>query len=165
MWELEDAGAFSDEGIMPGCHSRDWEYESEVKGIMQEFRDMAFVGQCIKLAREKAGVSAEVLARGLEIPESFIDDIENGEYISRYGEKSVDSSLLSIIPIPVPEPVGDSERDQTKRERTWWQDCSDDSIKEKVADYLCNVFNLCTNKKCDENVPSKVSEFDDEMPF
>lgn len=126
LWELEDAGAFSDEGIMPGCHSGCWDYESEINDIEQEFKDMAFVGKCIKVAREKAGLSIEELANRMDMPESFITDIENGDYI---------------------------------------KNCSDGIIRERVADYLCEVLNPKDTTECDNNVQAQGADSDDDLPF
>lgn len=138
MWELEDSGAFSDEGIMPGCHSRDWELEYEAKSTMQEFRDMVFIGKCIRLAREKSGMEAKVLADRLKMPESFINEIENGVYINRDGDKPAEPLPESVMPVHAAMPV---KGDTKKEERAWWQGCSDDEIRKKAADYLCYVLN------------------------
>ena len=162
LWELEDAGAFSDEGIMPGCHSGNWDYESEIKDIMQEFADMAFIGQCIKLAREKAGLSIEALANRLEMPESFIEDIENGEYIDRYGKGE---SSPFIMPIPVPTPIENSECDPIKEEEAWWKSCNSDSIKDKVADYLCDLLDPNPKQECDKDAGTRDGDADDDLPF
>lgn len=139
MWELEDTGAFSDEGIMPGCHSRDWEYESEARGIAKEFADMEFVGMLLKTAREKIQLSTEELAKRVNLPESFIHDVELGQYINRYGN-------MSVMPEPVPvlEKIYDEKKDE---KREWWQDYSDSQISEKIADYLSYVINPPVYKK------------------
>lgn len=165
LWELEDAGAFSDEGIMPGCHSNDWYYDSEVRGIMQEFKDMAFVGECIQLAREKAGLSVEALANELEIPESFIHDIEQGEYISRYGNSASMEPALPVSVVAVPVPVKESECTKEETERPWWQDCNDDRIKEKIADYISTGRKPIKSQTCGSNYQVSMEDCDDEPPF
>ena len=99
---------------------------------------MAFVGNCIKLAREKAGLSREVLAESVKLPKSFLEDIESGEYINRNGEKSADA---------------------------WWKDCGDGSIKEKVAEYLCCALNPNAAKKSEKNAQLKGTDSEDLLPF
>ena len=163
LWDLEDAGAFADEGIMPGCHSNNWDYKFESESIAKEFEDMAFVGQCIKLAREKAGVSTEILADKLQIPEHFIHEIENGEYINFYSDKSSSLSLGVAMPVPVVTSAEHSNCIETQRE--WWQGCGDYVIKEKIAGYLCSV--LCPNTagKRENNIWPKFPDSEDGLPF
>ena len=163
LWDLEDAGAFADEGIMPGCHSNDWDYKYEFESIEREFADMAFVGQCIKLAREKVGVSMESLADKLQIPEHFIHNIENGEYINFYGDKLSNLSLGSAIPVPVIPSAENSICIETQKK--WWQGCSDYTIKEKIADYLCSVLHPNTVSECETTAQFKVTDSEDGLPF
>lgn len=141
MWELEDAGAFSDEGIMPGCHSQDWEYEMEAREIAKEFKDMEFVGNLLKTAREKLQISSEELARRLKIPGSFIIDLESGQYINRHGDINIDHIMPAAVPIDC-----DNSYEKKKVKREWWQDCDDSAIREKIADYLSHAINPPVDK-------------------
>lgn len=147
IWELEESGAFSDEGIMPGCHYRNWDYECEMVSIAKEFADMKFVGNLLRIAREKFGMTKENLASELDIPESFITDLEDGQYISRHG----DVDIRSITPIAEPVVVNTSV---VKEEREWWQGVSDDAIVERIADYLKNP-----NKQIEEKGSSSTLPF------
>lgn len=161
LWELEDSGAFSDEGIMPGCHSCDWEYEYEAREVMNEFRHMAFVGNFIKTAREKAGLSVELLAKQLSMPESILEDIEKGEYINRSGNK--DKGNLIMVP---PTPVKECDLSKMSRKREWWEDCSDYGIKEKVADFLCDVIKPEIKKMREEKIRQiEAANGDEILPF
>jgi len=141
MWELEDIGAFSDEGIMPGCHSRDWEYERETRKIAKEIADRELVGMLLKTAREKIQLSTEELAKRVKLPESFIYDLELGQYINRY-----ESINMNVMPKPVSvlETIYDEKKDE---KREWWQDYSDLQISEKIADYLSYVINPLVDGK------------------
>lgn len=131
--ELEDSGAFSDEGLMPGCHSYHSRYDSEIEGINKEFEEMEFEGKCIYLARKKTGIKKEELAKQLELPEELIDHIENGQYV-KYGGSI---EISSITPVPVP--CNDSfEKNETKEIKKWWEKASDEEVKEKVMAYLMN---------------------------
>lgn len=143
MWELEEVGAFSDEGIMPGCHSRDWEYEMESREIAKEFEDMEFVGSLLKNAREKIQLSVEEMARRLKVPETFINDIESGQYINRHG----DAYFISDIPVAASGPVSAVSADKHEVKREWWHGCSDLEITEKIADYLSYVIAPPVDKK------------------
>lgn len=144
MWELEDAGAFSDEGIMLGCHSGNSDYEFEMESICKEFEDMAFVGNLLRIAREKVGMTKEEIANKLDIPESFVTDLEDGQYISRYGE----SDNKSIMPIvtPVVVTVANDASIMKCEEKKWWKDLSDDQIANVIADFIVDP-NSDTNEK------------------
>ena len=137
MWDLEDGGAFSDEGIMPGCHSGYWDYEMEIREFAKEFEDMEFVGSLLKNAREKIQLSVEEMARRLKVPETFINDIESGQYINRHG----DADFISDIPVAVSGPVSAVSADKHEVKREWWHGCSDSEIREKIANYLSYVIN------------------------
>lgn len=144
MRDLEDFGAFSDEGIMPGCHSGSWMFESEIESMNQEFEDLQFAGQCIKCSREKIGLYAEELAIKLYMPKSFIENIENGEYIKRY--------TIRFMPNPkidwdISGFGKDDERKEVDKDKKWWENQSDNAIIEKVANYLSALFDKITSQR------------------
>lgn len=147
MWELEYAGAFSDEGIMPGCHSGNWDYEYETESIAKEFEDMEFVGNLLRIAREKIGMTKEEVANKLDIPESFVTDLEEGQYISRYGKSDNKAVMPVANPIVVPITVDVSTVEC--KEKEWWHNLSDDQIAYKLADFLVDPNQ--ENSKTSEN--------------
>ncbi len=77
MEDMEDWGAFSDEGIMPGCHS------TLIDSSMEQYsKRIKEIGLLIKAVREKIGLSIAELAKAVDIPEYIEQNIENGEVYS-----------------------------------------------------------------------------------
>ena len=75
------------------------------------------------------------MARRLKVPETFINDIESGQYINRHG----DAYFISDIPVAASGPVSAVSADKHEVKREWWHGCSDLEITEKIADYLSYV--------------------------
>ena len=131
--DLEDYGAFSDEGIMPGCHS-DYNY-GEVGNVKEYLRDYQeyenmrkFFGGVIAFAREYLDLSVECLAEETSLPKYIIENIEAGEE----GIKSKGmTSIASIKPISLV-----CASDVPKRKRLWWEDKCDTEIEDVVKNYL-----------------------------
>ena len=69
--DLEDWGAFSDEGIMPGCHS-DYYCEFDLEEYKEYERMRQFFGGVFKYARESVGLSTKKLAECMKLPEYII---------------------------------------------------------------------------------------------
>lgn len=167
MRELEDSGAFSDEGIMPGCHSNDWEYESEMRAISQEFEDMAFVGKCIRMAREKVGLAIEDISIEFDLPESIIRNIEKGEYIDYNEAKSYEDNVIyvsvkSITPVAVSAPVDNKVSGERYKAIPWWDNLGEWTMREKLADYLREIINP---RKSKEQAKKLVEINDNDVPF
>lgn len=74
--ELENYGAFSDEGIMPGCHSKYDDYDIGVKPQYYEW--LQEVGHCITLLRGMYDMTLEKFAEDVNISEDIVERIENG---------------------------------------------------------------------------------------
>lgn len=74
--ELENYGAFSDEGIMPGCHSKYDDYDIGVKPQYYEW--LQEVGYCITLLRGMYDMTLEKFAEDVNISEDIVEQIENG---------------------------------------------------------------------------------------
>ena len=74
--ELENYGAFSDEGIMPGCHSKYDDYDIGVKPQYYEW--LQEVGYCITLLRGMYDMTLEKFAEDVNISEDIVERIENG---------------------------------------------------------------------------------------
>ena len=91
--ELEDEGAFSDEGIMPGCHSYFSVYEDQ--GIVWHFKCLKEIGSCVSYLRDIYDFTTEDLAKKLCIPEYVIVNIENGE--EDYWNKHDDEEIRNFI--------------------------------------------------------------------
>ena len=74
--ELENYGDFSDEGIMPGCHSIYDDYDIGVKPQYYEW--LQEVGHCITLLRDMYDMTLEKFAEDVNISEDIVERIENG---------------------------------------------------------------------------------------
>lgn len=85
--ELEDYGAFSDEGIMPGCHSEYNDYDIGVKPKYYEW--LQEVGHCITLLRGMYDMTLEKFSEDVNISKDIIEQIENGI--------NEDEELMNII--------------------------------------------------------------------
>lgn len=119
------------------------DYDMEAREIAKEFEGMEFVGSLLKNAREKIQLSVEEMARRLKVPETFINDIESGQYINRHG----DAYFISDIPVAASGPVSAVSADKHEVKREWWHGCSDLEITEKIADYLSYVIAPPVDKK------------------
>ena len=130
--DLEDWGAFSDEGIQAGCHSNcDYEMsETYRRECNEDDRMRRFFGATITFARESLNLSVKMLAEYLELPEYIIENLEAGAESITY--KPVDAEKnLSWMRVAVPT---DTER--CERDKKWWEGRRDEEIEEKIRDFL-----------------------------
>lgn len=136
--DLEDYGAFSDEGIMPGCHS---DYAFSEFGNLEEFcrnyqeceNMRKFFGGVIAFARESLGLSVECLAEETSLPKYIIENIEAGEADIKVED------MTSITPVSLA-----CASDVPKRKRLWWEDKGETEIEEVVKNYLIKRKNALT---------------------
>lgn len=167
MWMLEDEGAFSDEGIMEGCHSGYFDSKCEVEDIIAEFEEMAFVGKCIRLARERMGITKEEFAKRLQLPVSIINNLEMGEYINYDIDREFKENIIveHIYPVKIADNITEKKE---VTEENWWKFAKDYEIKDEVMGYLCYVFNPLISKKYinrHNTYNNLTNENSDELPF
>jgi hypothetical protein len=127
--DLEDWGAFSDEGIMPGCHS-DYYCGFDLEEYKEYERMRQFFGGVFKYARESVGLSTKKLAECMKLPEYIIENIENGE---EYIKDKAKESVLTVSPILVEIPVTSAN---SVIEKQWWEELYDSDIERKILDFL-----------------------------
>ena len=127
--DLEDWGAFSDEGIMPGCHS-DYYCEFDLEEYKEYERMRQFFGGVFKYARESVGLSNKKLAEFLDIPEYILENLESGEADITYNQTA---TVVSVCPIPVATQVAS---DNQVNKRKWWEDLPDEVIEENIQCFL-----------------------------
>lgn len=127
--DLEDWGAFSDEGIMPGCHS-DYYCGFDLEEYKEYERMRQFFGAVLKFARESVGLSTKKLAECMKLPEYIIENIENGE---EYIKDKARESVLTVSPILVEIPVTSAN---SVIEKQWWEELYDSDIERKILDFL-----------------------------
>ena len=95
LMELEDGGAFADEGIMPGCHSGWSGLDHELQSISRYFNELEEIGHIIGMLREAFKMTLEELAGKLCVPAYVIESIESGK--EEYREKMEDSEVRELI--------------------------------------------------------------------
>lgn len=85
LYELEDYGAFSDEGIMPGCHSKYDDCDIAVEKNYAEWANE--VCRCITLLRGMYDMTLEKFSEDVNISKDIIEQIDNGR---NYDEEPMD---------------------------------------------------------------------------
>lgn len=95
LMELEDGGAFADEGIMPGCHSGWSGLDYELQSISRYFNELEEIGHIIGMLREAFKMTLEELEGRLGIPANVIESIERGN--EEGWEKMDDSEVRDLI--------------------------------------------------------------------
>lgn len=157
MEDLENWGAFSDEGIMEGCHSSfsiDAEMGENFSRDYEEYERMRrFFGKTTTLAREYLNLSVKELAEYLKIPEYIIENLEAGEESIKYRQQK-SSGIVHSIAVAVPVTTARKERD-----REWWEDKQDTEIEEKIQEFLIEYKNKKdnTNFVKTEVIPGPIS--------
>lgn len=139
--DLEDFGAFADEGIMPGCHSSS---SYEMREMEDLSRRMAEVGALLAAVREKMGLSTAELAAKADLPEEFVQEIEKGTVYFLSGKKIGNGAPLSTAEAGSTDPClnhtrsdqaypgGDGRSDAKK----WWENCDEDALREELWKYF-----------------------------
>lgn len=95
MIELEDGGAFADEGIMPCCHSGWNGFDHELHEMSRYFNELKEIGYIIAMLREAFKITLEELAGKLCVPAYVIGNIESGK--EECLEKMDDSEVRDLI--------------------------------------------------------------------
>ncbi len=134
--DLEDWGAFSDEGIMPGCHSNLTNSGYEIREQKEFLKRMKEIGLIIKATREKIGLSIAELAKAMDMPEYMEENIENGEvyFLDKYDSNSNMEKIA--VPITAVDHNMQLNGDNCDEVKKWWKSCDDYELREEVWKYL-----------------------------
>lgn len=135
--DLEDYGAFTDEGIMPSCHS-DSEYGYEMREMEKYSRRMKEIGRLIKAVREKMGLSIAQLAKAVDMSEYIEQNIENGEVCFLHKETPTPAAVVPVSAASrtVGNNNGGLNGEHFAEAKKWWEACDENELREEVWKYL-----------------------------
>ncbi len=133
--DLEDFGAFTDEGIMEGCYSDAFdELGADFFRNMTEYEIMhQFFGRMISFARMSLGLTEKEMADAMDMPQYIVTNLEAGkDNLACNYEEYPDGYVL---PMAYPAGPEDAQKMATVKIE-WWQGKGNREIEEKILEFL-----------------------------